>query len=449
MADDDVFKSTSGAPKKKSNFIAAMGNFSIQYNLSAASVVLSPGIMGDLFPQPSWAKYSLKGVVFAGTIVGMCVMGYLGDLLGRKRAMIFTLALTVLGALGCALFPWGYHPDTVYGLFCLSRFILGVGVGGIYPLSAATASEASHSKDSMAKDVGFAFFWQTPGAMAPYLVGLLLFVSLDQSTFVEQVEFRLIMGLGALPASIVLLATLDFEESAEFQLHKARNPLHEALEHRQYWRVLVGTAGTWFLYDVAYYGTNIFTPDIIQSIFGDEDNTQLCWHSLVAQAIGIIGCLLAIFLLKPKGVYWLMLWGFAFIAVLFAAFATVYNISKDGYPALKFVLFCMLTLALNFGPNVATFVLPAISFPSNVRGIFHGLSAASAKVGAVVGTFIFNPISSAWGVAGVMWVQVVLCVLGVVITYFFVERDEERQRRQDEEAAPLLDPINRLAAHKA
>ena len=428
--------------KKKSGFIAAMGNFSIQYNLSSASVVLPPSIMSDIYDEPSWSTYTLKGLVFAGAMVGMCVMGYLGDLIGRKRAMIFTLSLTVLGALGCALFPWGDDANVIYAVLSACRFILGVGVGGIYPLSAATASEGAVNHESVVRDVGMAFFWQTPGAMAPYLVGLILLVSFHDTKEVTEMEFRLIMGLGAVFAGIVLVSAFGFEDSEEFTSHKSRSPFHEALEHRHYWRILVGTAGTWFLYDVAFYGTNIFTPDIIESIFGKDDNVQLCWHSLVAQAIGIPGCLLAIYLLRPKGVYWLMLWGFVLIGVFFAAFAIVYQISPDGYPALKYALYCLLTFSLNFGPNVATFILPAVSFPANVRGIFHGLSAACAKLGAVVGTYAFDPMEDAWGMPGLLWMQTGLCAVGVIVTYFFVERDAERELREESENAPLVDPIN-------
>ena len=356
----------------------------------------------------------------------MCLMGYLGDAIGRQRALIVTLSLTVLGALGCALFPWSYDPNIVYAVICACRFVLGVGVGGIYPLSAVTASEGSASKEDVTKSVGMAFFWQTPGAMFPYLVGLLLLQIPSSYTNATQLQFRLLMGLGAIPAAIVLYASLSHEDSHEFKKSQAKSPLKDALKQRAYWKTLLGTAGTWFLYDVAYYGTNIFTPDIIESIFGKEDNIQLCWHSLVAQAIGIPGCLLGIWLLKPKGVYWLMLYGFWFIALLFAAFAIVYNVDTTGLSSIKFVLYCALTFALNFGPNVATFVLPVVSFPPHVRSIFHGLSAASAKLGAVVGTYIFVPISHAWGVAGVMWLQVGLCVLGAIVTILCVQKDSER-----------------------
>ena len=68
------------------------------------------------------------------------------------------------------------------------------------------------------------------------------------------------------------------------------------------------------------------------------------------------------------------------------------------------------------GPNVATFVLPAVAFPPEVRSTFHGLSAGSGKVGAVVGTFIYAPLADAFGIAMVMWIQCALCLVGVGVS---------------------------------
>ena len=107
--------------------------------------------------------------------------------------------------------------------------------------------------------------------------------------------------------------------------------------------------------------------------------------------------------------------------MLFGALALSYQIYPDGSAVwLKFVLYCLLTCALNFGPNVATYVLPTVCFPTHVKSISHGLSAASAKIGAVVGTFIFQPILSKWGINGVMWMQMLFCLVGALITYLFV-----------------------------
>ena len=38
----------------------------------------------------------------------------------------------------------------------------------------------------------------------------------------------------------------------------------------------------------------------------------------------------------------------------------------------KFAIFCFCNCMLNFGPNIATYVLPAIIYPYEVRSTFHG-----------------------------------------------------------------------------
>eukprot|EP01051_Picozoa_sp_SAG22_P015292 SAG22_NODE_1975_length_3221_cov_2.215247_4_plen_283_part_00 len=166
------------AAKKESNFVGAMGNFSIQYNLSAASIALPFLQSHPHFAQPKWVHYVGLGSVFVGAVLGMLVMGFLGDLLGRKRAMVVTLAIQVLGAVGCSLLTFGSVP-TIYTVFCASRCLLGIGVGGMYPLSASHAAEGSSSSDgNQGSRVGWAFFWQTPGSMAPYVVAVILLLAI-------------------------------------------------------------------------------------------------------------------------------------------------------------------------------------------------------------------------------------------------------------------------------
>lgn len=161
------------APKGESNFVGAMGNFSIQYNLSAGSIALAFLQSHPKFAQPEWVHYVGLGAIFVGAVLGMLVMGYLGDALGRKRAMVFTLGIQVAGAVACSLLTWG-SVETIYTVFCAGRLLLGVGVGGMYPLSASHSAEGSSEGEDTGARVGWAFFWQTPGSMAPYAVALLL-----------------------------------------------------------------------------------------------------------------------------------------------------------------------------------------------------------------------------------------------------------------------------------
>eukprot|EP00053_Salpingoeca_punica_P013636 m.123390 g.123390 ORF g.123390 m.123390 type:complete len:474 (+) comp16248_c1_seq1:679-2100(+) len=442
-----------------SNFVPSIANLSIQYNLSAASIAVSfmtsdrdrstedhPERSAD-FPEPAWGKYMLLGMVFAGAVVGMCLMGFLGDLIGRRKALLFTMSLTIFGSLGCAVLPWG-SADAVYAVISCCRFLLGAGVGGIYPLSAVKAAESASPTEHKGKRVGWAFFWQTPGAMLPYVVGLLL-LTMPQTSWATSLQFRILFGLGALPAIIVFMAELKQDDSPSYQSHHTGHPLRDAMAHPKYFKRLIGTGGAWFMYDISYYGIAIFTPDILKSIFGEDDDLMdLCWQSIVVSALGIPACILAVVMLPWLGGRRLNIWGFYLLAVSFAALALTYNLSPHGMHTLKFVLFCLVTFALNWGPNVATYVLPAEAYPVEFRSTFHGLSAACAKIGAVTGTFIYQPIADRFNMATVMWLQVVLSLIGAAMSYFFLEEVTaythqaetiaEEQDADDAETSPLV-----------
>ena len=102
------------------------------------------------------------------------------------------------------------------------------------------------------------------------------------------------------------------------------------------------------------------------------------------------------------GSKWLNVYGFLLMALCFGVMAVTYQLAPERN-ALLFVELMALNTALFFGPNVATFVLPAMVFPPQIRATFHGLSAGSGKVGAVVGTFLYEPVHEWLGVAAVMW----------------------------------------------
>jgi PHS family inorganic phosphate transporter-like MFS transporter len=125
----------------KSNFIGQMANFSIQYSLSVLSVALtfmgshSDTLIADDdhvtqpdFPEPKWTSTILRGMVFAGTIVGMTSLGVVGDVFGRRAGMLASLTLVIAGSLAAGLLSWG-APETIYTIICVCRLVIGVGVG--------------------------------------------------------------------------------------------------------------------------------------------------------------------------------------------------------------------------------------------------------------------------------------------------------------------------------
>jgi MFS transporter, PHS family, inorganic phosphate transporter len=278
MAEQKSAVAPPAAPK--SNFVASVANFSVQYNLSCAAIALEimksdhgvkipdddTGAVSPHTPdfaEPAWADKTLLGMVFAGAVMGMVGMGYLGDVIGRRRALLLTLGFIIVGALGSGLFSWGAD-GTVYGVICACRILTGIGVGGIYPLSASEASEGSAADEHAGTRVGWAFFWQTPGAMAPYVIAWLMLVGHPSYAAIARPSsllFRLLFVIGAVPAAVVWRAAyLEPENEACARARKkaagtgGASPLREALAHPEYFKTLVGTGGTWFIYDIAYYG---------------------------------------------------------------------------------------------------------------------------------------------------------------------------------------------------
>ena len=288
--------------------------------------------------------------------------------------------------------------------------------------------------------------------MAPYLAALVL-LHLPASSERTSIQFRLIFAIGAVPALVVLYGT--FVEmrrqraagggrggtGASSGRPKSHSSLLRALLDRKYGRLLVGTAGTWFIYDVAWYGIIIFTPHVLKDIFG-EDNSLLAtsWQSLVVSSLGLPGVIGSIVLLKRKGARWLNIYGFALIGVGFLALALVYHASPGGLKTLKFILFCFLVFTLNAGPNVATFVLPTICYPAPVRTTFHGISAAAAKLGAVFGAYLFPPLSRHVSVVVIFWIQTVIAFVGVLLSVRFIDASPA-DREPDHEFVAVDDAV--------
>jgi PHS family inorganic phosphate transporter-like MFS transporter len=311
----------------------------------------------------------------------------------------------------------------------------------MYPNGAAISAEGVEEGEDSAERVGWSFFWQTPGSFSPYIVGYALLLLPASLPALTSIQFRFLLALGALPAAVVFVAVYGLREAPRGESESVNSSvaisapaagpaasrgglgaLKEAIaQHPEYLRTLSGTASTWCLYDVSYYGTVIFTPQILGQIFtSSETLSDLFWQSLAVAGFGLLGILAAIPAMRRFGGTWLSLWGFVMMGVAFAAFGVLFALSPSGLTGVKFGVFCLMSFSQSWGCNLSTYVLPTQLFPREVRATFHGLSAASGKVGAVIGTFLFAPVLASLGIVGVMWCQVAVCIAGVLCTHFLL-----------------------------
>lgn len=77
-----------------------------------------------------------------GAAIGQLSFGYIGDKIGRKRGLLISMIVTIIGAVGSAA-SYQIGSLNIYKCIAIWRFILGCGAGGVYPLSATMSAESA------------------------------------------------------------------------------------------------------------------------------------------------------------------------------------------------------------------------------------------------------------------------------------------------------------------
>lgn len=172
---------------------------------------------------------AIIAVFLVGAATGGVLFGWLGDVIGRVRAMslsIFTYAVFT-GLCGLATEAW--HVAVL-------RFIASLGMGGEWSLGVALVNELWPGKSravtagliGAAANVGFllvAILSLGLGGMIDGARGVLLGLGLPEATVASLLAnsaWRLLMISGALPALLIFLIRMGVPESDKWQAEKDR-----------------------------------------------------------------------------------------------------------------------------------------------------------------------------------------------------------------------------------
>jgi PHS family inorganic phosphate transporter-like MFS transporter len=398
---------------------------------------------GSLPPNVAAA---VNGVAFCGTLSGQLFFGWLGDKMGRKKVYGMTLMLMVICSIASGL-SFSRDAKAVISTLCFFRFWLGFGIGGDYPLSATIMSEYANKKTRGAF-IAAVFAMQGFGILAGGIFAIIISsafkagfdapsyeVDAVRST-VPQADYvwRIIVMVGALPAALTYYWRMKMPETARYTALVAKNAKQAATDMSRVLQVdleaeeqkveqltedksnqfglftkkflhrhglhLLGTTTTWFLLDIAFYSQNLFQKDIFSAIGWipkaktmnaiDEVYRIARAQTLIALCSTVPGYWFTVAFIDRIGRFAIQLMGFFFMTVFMFALAIPYNHWTHKDNRIGFVIIYSLTFFFaNFGPNATTFVVPAEIFPARLRSTCHGISAASGKLGAIVGAFGF------------------------------------------------------------
>src|SRR5207249_5125630 len=90
----------------------------------------------------------------------------------------------------------------------------------------------------------------------------------------------------------------------------------------RYLRWLIGTAGTWFLLDIAYYGTTISSPLVLNALNSSTSLVTNMFYTLFIFVVAALpGYILAAFTIDRLGRKWIQWFGFGMMAVAYGLIA--------------------------------------------------------------------------------------------------------------------------------
>ncbi|KAF9208362.1 Inorganic phosphate transporter pho84 [Haplosporangium sp. Z 27] len=421
---------------------------------------------------PQGTEGVLKGMSSVGTFCGQLLFGYLGDAKGRQKIYGLELMIIIFGTLCCAMCGSNIKGSSAIGYLSFWRFVLGLGIGGDYPMSATVTSEWA-SAGRRGQMMSLIFSMQGIGNMTAAIVTLVVLkifkTAIEFDTANLDIVWRVCIGLGCIPAAATVYFRLTMPESPRYAMDVEKNAAKaqqsvqlrngvvteadeiaansapkaeisvwkEFAEYFSKWenaKVLIGTCSTWFLLDISFYGLSLNQSIVVNVMGFTGDGTVFndLWRNtignLIVSCLGAVpGYFLTVIFIEKMGRKPIQLMGFAIVTILFIVMAAdLHHLQK--HTAVFVFVFALSQLFMNFGPNSTTFVIPGEVFPTRVRATAHGLSAASGKLGAIITTFAFPKLVDSGGPPGAhAWLNKMfglfagLMALGFMLTFLIPE----------------------------
>lgn len=272
------------------------------------------------------------------------MFGFLGDLLGRSAVYGKELIIIIVAVIIMISAPDSLGGEGITIWIAVLRVIMGIGIGGDYPMSASVVSDRSHLK-KRGTLIAWIFSNQGWGTLVGAVLAVIVIAGYKghvESGDVHKLSgaWRILQGLSLIPAFASLYFRLTLVESTRFTqaraiqddpelLNKAsakgvvvgeidseeelalekaggdvrpmalqnetvglafgtigKKPHNEFISYFSEWRhlkVLLGCSLSWFLVDITFYGINLNQASILTAINFTTGNT---WSKLMKTATG-------------------------------------------------------------------------------------------------------------------------------------------------------------------
>ncbi|SDJ19053.1 sugar porter family MFS transporter [Alteribacillus bidgolensis] len=422
------------------------------------------GVMTGALPflQHDWNLENSAGAigwitssVMLGAIFGGFLAGKLSDRLGRRKMILISAVIFVVGSILSGIAP---HNGILF--LVVARILLGLAVGAASALVPAYMSEMAPAR-LRGRLSGINQTMIVSGMLLSYIVDYLL------KDLPVTMAWRLMLGMAAVPALILYFGMLRLPESPRFliknnKLDEARKVLgyirsnkkeidseiiqiqetareEKKVNQKVSWGTLLSNkyrylviAGVGVAAFQQFQGANAifyYIPLIVENATGHAASSALMWP-IIQGVILVLGSLLFLVIADKFNRRTLLTVGGTIMGLSFILPA-ILNLLLPNANSMMVVVFLSIYVALySFTWAPLTWVIVGEIFPLAIRGSASGLASSFNWIGSFLVGLLFPIMTASMAQEAVFAIFGVICLLGVL---FIRTRVPETRGRSLEE----------------
>jgi len=426
--------------------LACIGGFLFGYDTAVIGSVLDfiPYKLGDF-----WTGYLVAGASL-GAAVGALAAGPLTDRFGRKSLLMADAGIYALGAILSAL-------TVSAAMLIASRTLIGLAVGADSAI--ATAYIAEFAPKGRRGQLSIIQQWMiTVGILASYLIALLIFAVAPGHA--QDVDWRVILGVGAIPAIIAVALRARMPESPRWLIQQGRYAdtsdalgklgvevtedevrrtaekieqaeAKQAEQRKRLWtpgvKRALAVVSVFFVFQ-QITGINVpfyYGPQLLGDLFANPGDTAVhaAMAGLISAALlGVVNVVATYFgfrWIDKVGRRPLALWGYAGMTVfMLVAAAGVAWLTGTPKTVVVMVGFSIFIASFAMGVGGTGWLLQGEVFPTAVRG---RAAATGAGVNWIANFALIEAFPAMQHAIGLPWVMVVLSMLSLLAIGFIAK----------------------------
>ena len=415
--------------------VASLGGLLSGYDTGVISGALL--FINETWILPDTLQGFLVSSVLIGAVIGAATNGILADIFGRKKIIMATAVIFILGSILCAFAP------NVYVLI-ISRIFVGFAVGIVNFVVPLYLSEISPKnlrgtlvslyQWAITAGILFSYFINAVFAQAVYswrwmlfagvVPGLILFIGM---CFMSDTP-RWLISKNREDEAEKVFAKIEPDIDTKKEIEDIKNTLDNGSDKKfrfKKWMIMPFVVGVGIMFAQICTGINTiiyYAPTIFKTA-GFDSNLTAIYATTGIGIVNFIMTIVAVFFTDRLGRKPLLYFGLTGVMLSLFALGTSFAFADILGAGLKWVavgslVTYIICFAMSLGP--IGWILVSEVFPLKIRGIAMSICTVSnfAFNFFVVGSFpiLLHRIGGAW----TFWMFGIVSILCIIFVYFFV-----------------------------